>query len=239
MYLIFFDESKQQKDYPFYHLGGICIHENDLKGIESEVNDLSQFVFGNFILQKENEFHANDIYHKRNHFKEILHLDDRVDILISLLKILSKDSIKLIDIRINLENLYNSKRAPDYAFMFLCEKADSLMSDFDSLGMLIGDRENDVEASRFSTALSNYRGFGTKYVLKKEINNLFESVHFTQSHLSRFLQLADIYTWICQYKNKYKSNKNNERHIKIFKRLEEVNILPKRYKVWPQTKQFF
>lgn len=60
-------------------------------------------------------------------------------------------------------------------------------------GILIGDRESDSNSERFSTSLSQYGAKGTDYQYGGEITNLFESVHFTHSHLSRFSQLAEVY----------------------------------------------
>lgn len=230
MHLIFFDEVKHQNDYPYYHIGGICVHESSLKDIENEVNEISQSVFGERVLKKETEFHAHEIYHKKGRFKEISDVDKRINIMLLLVKILERESVKLIDIRINTEKVYYEKSAADYAFMFLCEKVDDLMRSERSLGLLIGDRENDKVTNRYSKALSQYRIQGTNYAFRKHINHIFESVHFTPSHLSRFLQLADIYSWVLQYQKKNsKSSKNNE----FIERLSAINLFPTKYKHWP------
>lgn len=230
MHLIFFDEAKWQDDYAFYHLGAICIHENSLKEIENEVNKISEYVFGDSMLKRETEFHANDIYHRKNNFKNKSDVDYRIEIMLSLVKILEREDIHLIDIQINTEKIYNKTYAADYAFMFLCEKCDELMKAEKSLGLLIGDRENDIITNRYSYALSQYRINSTQYTFKRKIQNLFESVHFTPSHLSRFLQLADIYTWVLQYYKKYGKSKKQE----VFNsRLNEINLFPRKYKNWP------
>ncbi len=54
-------------------------------------------------------------------------------------------------------------------------------------------------------SLSNYKAAGTDFAFGREIKNLVDSVHFTQSHLSRFLQLADVYVWLLRFRNR-KSN---------------------------------
>lgn len=233
MHLIFFDEAKPQNDYPFYHIGAICVSENHVKDIENEVNTLSKKVFDEVTLKQETEFKGHNLFHKKAQFKNH-DVADRIDILISLAQILSKNEIHLIDIQINVSNLYVADYAKDYAFMFLCEKVDTLLSELGAMGILIGDRENEQITNRFSVALSEYRSKGTEYQFRTEIKNIFESVHFTPSHLSRFLQLADIYTWICQYKNKHKKGKNLK-DKRFLETLNEVKLLPKRYKVWPSS----
>jgi hypothetical protein len=236
MHLIFFDEVKPQPEYPFYHLGAIGIEEKYLKEIETEVNTLANQVFGELVLKKETEFRAHNIYHRKDQFKKIQDVQIRIDTMISLVKILSRPRVHLIDVQINTDKLYNSIYAGDYAFMFLCEKADSLMQKEKSLGVLIGDRENDSVTNRYSVALSQYRSAGTEYDYRKQIDYLFESVHFTPSHLSRFLQLADIYSWICQFKNKYKKERDSPKFKRFFDQLKEINLFPSKWKEWPSKK---
>jgi len=233
MNLIFFDEIKPQSNYPHYHIGAICIDELYLKDIENAVNAIAERVFNDVVLKRHTEFHAVEIFHRKKNFKDITNRDNRYDILISLLEVLARPEVELIDIQINIQKLYNPTYASDYAFMFLCERANSLMKAKKSLGMLIGDRENDSITDKFSVALSHYRCKGTQYEFKEEITNLFESVHFTPSHLSRFLQLADVYSWINQFRNKYRNDKSKYRTF--FDSISErgIKLYPKKYKIWP------
>ena len=98
--------------------------------------------------------------------------------------------------------------------------------------MLIGDRESDHHAARFATTLSQYRANGTEFAFGHDIKNLVDSVHFTQSHLSRFLQLADVYTWLLQFRNRNRAS-TNPRHRAVFDLLkaDNVNLYPSKYKV--------
>jgi hypothetical protein len=234
MYLIFFDEVKDQPDYPFYHLGGIAISEENFEMIEQEINKIATDVFGQVLLSPSTEFHAADIFHKKKSFKHMTNVPQRLDIIARLIEVLMKPEILLIDIRINTNKLHNSKYADKYAFMFLCERANALMRAKKSLGMLIGDRENDKNSERYSTTLSEYRTKGTEYEFGSAITNLFESVHFTHSHLSRFLQLADIYVWFLQFQRRNAINPKSQ-HEPFFDLLKsrELNLSPSKYKVWP------
>jgi len=234
MNLIFFDEVKPQPNYHHYHIGAICIDEIHLKNIETAVNSISKIVFNDIILSRSTEFHAQHIFSRSGLFKGMLNFYDRLDILVSLLQILSKPEVELINIQINTEKLYNSKQASDLAFMFLCERTNDLMKAKGSLGMLIGDREDNSITERFSGALSSYRCNGTQFEFKSEITHLFESVHFTPSHLSRFLQLADVYSWINQFKNRHRKDKTKYRTFFDMIAEKEIKLYPKKYKVWPQ-----
>ena len=118
--------------------------------------------------------------------------------------ILSLETVRLIKIQINCTNLYGSQDPAEIAFMFLCERANDLVLANNGLGMLIGDRENDQVADRFAKTLSGYRASGTEFAFGRDIHNLVDSVHFSHSHLSRLLQLADVYTWLLQFRNRNK-----------------------------------
>ena len=98
------------------------------------------------------------------------------------------------------------------------------------------DRETDNVAKIFSVDRSTYRAAGTGFRYGLEIRTLFESVHFTHSHLSRFLQLADIYSWSPQYLNRHRSS-TDTRHqymLEVFGSAE-VNLFPAKYKEWPKA----
>lgn len=235
MKLIFFDESKNDPDYPHYHLGAICLDDSALVEIEAAVQELAMDAFGTTELSEATEFHAAEIFHRKKNFKEWHDFDQRVALLGKFVDILSKKSVQLIDIQVNCALLHNGQHAEDIAFMFLCERTNDLVRAQNSIGMLIGDRESDRHAARFATTLSNYKATGTDFAFGREIKNLVDSVHFTQSHLSRFLQLADIYVWLLQFQNRNRGS-GNPRHQAVFNMLGRVGVdlFPSKYKEWPK-----
>ena len=153
----------------------------------------------------------------------------------TLIQILSSEKLLRIDIQINCNLLNTNQKPGEIAFMYLCERANDLVKSKKSLGMLIGDRENDRVSEHFSTSLSAYRANRTDFAFGREIHNLVDSVHFTHSHLSRYLQLADIYAWLLQFINCNKDS-DNHRHKAIFNilRKEEINLFASKYKEWPK-----
>jgi hypothetical protein len=70
--------------------------------------------------------------------------------------------------------------------------------------MLIGDREDDRLSARYSTTLSGYRARGTDFAFAETFTTSWTPVHFTHSHISRFLQLVDVYTWLLQFFNRHR-----------------------------------
>lgn len=234
MQLIFFDEAKDDHDYDAYHIGGVCIDEADLSSVEAQINRLAELSFGSSILDRGTEFHAAEIFHRKAHFKSWGDFGKRIDILKEFVSILSLEEVSLIDIQINRAKLYESQSPSEIAFMFLCERSNQLMQARKKMGMLIGDRDTDSSAAKCATSLSSYRVNGTGFQYGQQITNLVDSVHFTHSHLSRFLQLADVYTWLKQFRHRNKGS-SNERHLALFQilRAEGVDLSPSKYKEWP------
>ena len=208
MKLVFFDESKDQPEYPHYHIGGVCIDETNLIETERLVKDVAIKAFGTDELARQTELHATDIYHRKRNFKQRPNFGKRLELLDDFMAILSLESVRLIEIQINCTKLYGTQDPAEIAFMFLCERANSLVRSDNGLGMLIGDRENDQVADRFAKTLSGYRASGTKFAFGGDIHNLVDSVHFSHSHLSRLLQLADVYTWLLQFRNRNRGSED-------------------------------
>ena len=150
------------------------------------------------------------------------------------MNILSLGEVLLIDIQINCEKLPSHHQPEEIAFMFFCERANDLVCARKSLGMLIGDRESDRVSEQYAKSLSGYRADGTDLMFGRDIQNLVDSVHFTHSHLSRFLQLADVYTWLLQFRNRNR-NSDNHRHQAVLDTMKQrtINLFPAKYKIWP------
>lgn len=235
MKLIFFDEVKPENDYPHYHIGAICIDEDHLHWIEEKVSALAKEVFGKSEVSQSTEFHAAEIYHRKRNFKHWNEFYKRIEVLDRLIQILPLEEVGLLDIQINCDLLSSSQSAEEIAFMFLCERANDLVKSRNSLGMLIGDRESDRMSEQFATTISGYRANGTDFAYGRDLHNLVDSVHFTHSHLSRFLQLADVYAWILQFRKRNRGSENS-RHQAVFDILsrKEINLFPSKYKEWPK-----
>ena len=235
MRLVFFDESKNDNNYTSYHIGGVIVEDRHLLAVEAQVKAIAEDVFGNSRLSQETEFHAAEIFHRNKNFKEWNDFDKRLDVLRRLVEIISLECVELIDIKINVDLLSASQSPEDIAFMFLCERANDFMKSRQDLGILIGDRENDRSAAKHAGSLSDYKARGTDFAFGRDITHLVDSVHFTQSHLSRFLQLADVYVWILQFRSRNRGSENT-RHKAVFDllRRDGIDLSPKKYKEWPK-----
>lgn len=235
MKLIFFDESKNDPGYPVYHLGAVALDDSSLVEVEGLLQQLAIDAFGTSDLSSATEFHAAEIYHRKKNFSTWSDFGKRIELLAKFVDILSREDVHLIDIKINCDLLHSGQVPDEIAFMFLCERANDWVRAQGSLGMLIGDRESDRHAARYAGSLSGYKARGTDFAFGREIKNLVDSVHFTQSHLSRFLQLADVYVWLQQFKRR-NAGSEDPRHATVFEMLRRdgVKLFPAKYKEWPK-----
>ncbi|MCG5531277.1 DUF3800 domain-containing protein [Halorhodospira halochloris] len=234
MYLIYFDEVKPEADHPHYHIGAVAIEESNLASVEAEISAIAKRCFGSTVLSESTELHAADIYHRNKNFKTWEDFEDRLQIILEFLPILSRSEVNLINIQINCQKLNASKEEKDIAFMYFCERANDLVRGNSELGILIGDRENDRISADYAETLSGYRDRGTGFMFGREIQSLVDSVHFTHSHLSRFIQLADVYAWLCQFRLRNQGS-GNHRHKALLDALkqDDVDLFPVKYKIWP------
>jgi hypothetical protein len=98
------------------------------------------------------------------------------------------------------------------------------------IALLIADR--DEEFANFNVkSLSAYKVDQTDFELGRSIENIADTVHHTDSIHSRFIQLADVYT----YASALEMQKDLKGH-----RADLVNYIktlpyfyPRKYKYWP------
>ncbi len=129
MKLIFFDESKNDDNYEHYHIGGVCIDEDNLGVVEARINAVVSPLFFHTRLERGTELHAAEIYHRKNHFKEWTNFEQRIKLIDDLMSILSMPELQLIDIQINTTKLWDNQIPDEIAFMFFCERANDLCKD--------------------------------------------------------------------------------------------------------------
>jgi hypothetical protein len=229
----YFDEVKYQKGRsPFYWLGAVVADADLIKDLERQVNDLALDVFGMRTLTKETEFHASDILSGNKQFKG-WDWAKRIDTLKRLITIFgTAQDLGKVYVKMDVEKMWSSD-VEDMAFMFLVERVDLYLRRQQLPGMLIGDRENETIAGKFAEKLSQYRTAGTDYEFGHELKRLLDTVHFTHSHHSRMLQLADLHVWLRQLRAAGDHGRPHRRQI--LDHVSTINdcLFANRYKEWP------
>lgn len=234
MLIAYFDEVKFQKGpQPYYWLGALVASAEAIWSLERDLSILSEQCFGIPILSKDTEFHAADISHRKRNFKNWTNIDNRLEVLKKLAAILnSRSDIGKIEIRIDPERMIKSDYE-EMAFIFLVEKVESFLKSAKKPGLLIGDRENEDVSKKFAEMLSKCRASGTPYHFGTTLEYLIDTVHFTNSHHSRMLQLADLYVWLLQLCAVGDESKYPQSELIKFVREETRILSPSRYKNWP------
>ena len=233
MQLVYFDEVKfYANTQPFYWLAGVIVNAESIKAIEHEVDALAKECFGISTLGRETEFHAADIFHRKHNFKSWVDIEKRMKILRSLASIVGREEgVGRVYVQLDPARMIGDD-ADNKAFMFFLERVEMYLKATKDVGLLIGDRENAKLAGIFAETLSRFREDGTPYAFGRKLDRLIDTVHFTESHLSRMLQLADVYVWLLQLCNK-NDTVYPQRDLIRFVREETELLRPHRYKIWP------
>lgn len=233
MLVAYFDEVKYQKGRsPFYWLGAVVAGAELIWKLEQDVNELAAEVFGTRALTRETEFHAAAIIGGNEHFKG-WEFRKRIDLLKRLTSIFgSAEGLGKIYVKMDVEKMLSSD-VEGMAFMYLVERVDGYLSGQKLNGLLIGDRESESVAGKFAESLSQYRAEGTRFAFGTELKRLLDTVHFTHSHHSRMLQLADLHTWLRQFREAGDQGKWHRKEILEHMATIPNLLVPNKYKDWP------
>lgn len=233
MLVTYFDEVKYHpRRQPYYWLGGIVVDGAAIKALEEQLNSFAEEVFGVRTLSRETEFHAADIMNGHEQF-DGWSWETKISVLKRLISIFgSAQDMGKIYVQIEPARMVGSD-IEGTAFMYFIERVDSYLTAKQMPGLLIGDRESESISGEFAESLSGYRASGTSYRFGKELKYLIDTVHFTHSHHSRMLQLADMHIWLRQL---FAAGDQGKWHRKQI--IDHVRSIPDclqahRYKVWP------
>ena len=233
MLLTYFDEVKYQAGrQPYYWLGAIIVDAQCIFELEAKVNALADEAFGTKVMSRETEFHASDLFNANAHFKG-WSLDRRLHFLKELITIFGNaKTMSKVYVRLDPEKMVSSE-VEEIAFMFLVERVDGVLKSRRTPGMLIGDRESETIAGKFSEKLSNYRAHGTDFHYGKSLQHLLDTVHFTHSHHSRMLQMADLHVWLRQLE--HIGDQGKWHRMQVIKHIQSIDfcLAPASYKKWP------
>jgi hypothetical protein len=206
MHLCYFDENKHSPDNPHFFIGGLLIP--DKKALEFE-NTLSQIAFNFFgarSLARDNEFHGKELFHGKSNARG-RKLEDRVQVFQDVATFVTNNQIPVRMVCIDVERHKNRYQYPMPAYrlglMLILERFSEYLDSVDDLGLVFGDYEAD-EVTAAVVDFSEYKNQGkTPMYFGRPLGRLLDTVYFTQSHHSRFLQVADLLVYMAgRYENK-------------------------------------
>jgi Protein of unknown function (DUF3800) len=237
LHLIYYDEVKYDPPkQSSYWMGGICVSHEIVPDLEAQMSEIAVRAFGSATLNKDTEIHGIELCRGSGNFKA-RDFGARLALLTDLLAIIAREDVARIRIKVNPANILHAADSPsDIAFMFLVEKADALLTEKKSLGMLIGDYDEPAIGTSVSN-LSEFRRGSTRWARGKGIRNLVDTVHFAKSHHSRMIQLADVFLYCSQFY--WGANASGWR-----KAIAEVirasgAMFPTKYKDWPGEARWY
>lgn len=234
--LTYFDEVKpQEPGQPYYWLGGLMLAPEMVPILEAEVGALAVECFGEKAgLTRECEFHASDIAAGSKNFRPLRDPVRRFAILKRLYQVIDKaDGVFRVTVRLEVGRIADSIDIEALALMFLIEKVDYFARGRKTHALLIGDLDNERAVNRAVRNLAEYRATGTDYQYGHKIENVIDTIHFSRSHHSRLLQLADAYMWLKQLQSRPQEPGELRRDLLEFIRRKTDIGWDHKYKRWP------
>ena len=206
MHMCYFDENKHSNENPNFYIGGLMIPDRKARDFEAVLSQITFNFFGTTALTKQSEIHGKDLFHGKGAAKR-RNLRERVQVFKDISRFISDDKIPVRMVRIDVAS-HQSKYSyplPEYrlGLMLILERFDEYLEQVEDLGLVFGDFEAD-EVTRAVVDFSEYKSQGTPMYFGRELNNLLDTVYFTQSHHSRFLQVADLLVYMA---GRYETNR--------------------------------
>lgn len=199
MHLIYFDENKHSAENPYFNIGGILVPETKVLELDETLTKIQYNFFGSSSMVAENEFHGNEMFHGKGPFKR-RKLQERIKVFdyFATFIITNEIPIRLVRIDVNRHRQRYTYPDPEYrlGLMLFLERACDYLDEVDDLGIAFGDYEKD-EVSDSVVDFSEYKTSGkTPMYFGRPLGRLVDTVYFTHSHHSRFLQLADVVVYM-------------------------------------------
>lgn len=205
MRLIYFDENKYSDDNPFFIVGGVIVDESIALELDNVLARIQYNYFGTSVLTKESEFHGKEMFHGKGVWKG-RKLSERIDAFKDISSIVIKYGlpIRLISIDVQAHRRKYVYPIPEYrlGLMLMLERTCDYLEKVNDLGLIFGDYEKD-EITKSIFDFSQYKKEGkTPMYYGRPLGRLIDTVYFTQSHHSRFLQVADLIIFLTgRYEN--------------------------------------
>lgn len=205
MHLAYFDENKYSKQNPFFVIGGYLLPEDKTLSLESTLTQIQSNFFGSTALRTDTEFHGKEMFHGKGHFKK-RKLNERVQLFqdIATFIISNQLTIRMICINVEAHRAKYSFPQPEYplGLMLILERFCDYLEKVDDIGAVFGDYEKDEIAG----AIIDFAEFKVQGCTPmrngRPLGRLVDTVYFTHSHHSRFLQVSDVLVYMAgRYEN--------------------------------------
>lgn len=205
MHLCYFDENKHSAQNPNFYIGGLFIPDQHALELEDTLSQIAFNFFGTRTLTAQSEMHGKDLFHGKGNAKG-RKLTERVQVFKDIARFLVNNRIPvriiLIDVKRHREKYIYPMPEYRLGLMLILERFAEYVEEADDLGLVFGDFEAD-EVTSAVVDFSEFKSQGkTPMQFGRPLGRLLDTVYFTHSHHSRFLQVADIIVYMA---NRYAS----------------------------------
>ena len=199
MHMCYFDENKHGPDNPHFFIGGLLIPDKNALDFENTLSQIAFNFFGARSLIQANELHGKELFHGKGNAKG-RKLEDRVQVFQNIATFVTNNQIPVRLVCIDVARHKNKYKYPMPAYrlglMLILERFSEYLDNVDDLGLVFGDYEAD-EVTGAVVDFSEYKNQGkTPMYFGRPLGRLLDTVYFTQSHHSRFLQVADLLVYM-------------------------------------------
>lgn len=205
MHLAYFDENKYSEENPYFFIGGYLLHENKALALEKTLTQIQSNFFGTAALRTDTEFHGKEMFHGKKHFKK-RKLSDRVNLFNDIATFIIKNQlpIRMVCIDVKAHRSKYTYPQPEYrlGLMLILERFCDYLQANDDIGAVFGDYEKDEIANAILDFAEFKVSGSTPMYYGRPLGHLVDTVYFTHSHHSRFLQVADVLVYMAgRYEN--------------------------------------
>lgn len=199
MHLIYFDETKHSEQFPFFFIGGLLIPETKIAQSESALSQIQYNFFGTSILSRQTELHGQEMFQGKGVFKQ-RKLEDQLKVFEQIGEFLIDHQIplRLVSIDVNSHRAKYKYPQPEYSLglQLVLERFCDYLDQRDDRGIVFGDYEED-EITRSILDFSQFKQTGkTPMYRGRPLGRLIDTIYFTHSHHSHFLQAADVVVYL-------------------------------------------
>jgi hypothetical protein len=222
MHFFYFDETKyNQSEGPFFFLGGVIFPDHKLQVCDDTLSQIQRNFFGTSILTQQTEMHGKEIFHGKAQFKG-RKLAARLNLLSDLATFLITEHLEIRIVQIDVPTHQEKYRfaQPEYqlGLMLILERFCDFLDEKDDLGLVFGDYEKD-EITRAVLDFSQFKLDGkTSMYGGRPLGRLVDTIYFTHSHHSRFLQTADVVLYMasrCESRPLLPNEKDHEAQLRM------------------------
>ena len=205
MCLAYFDENKYSEENPFFVIGGYLMPDDNALDLEAALTKIQLDFFNSAALRTDTEFHGKEMLHGKGNFKR-RKLSERIQLFEALTKFVidNKLPIRLVCIDVKAHRQKYNRPMPEYrlGLMLILERFCDYLEQKKDIGAVFGDYEKD-EISRAILDFAEFKVVGkTLMYYGRPLGKLIDTVYFTHSHHSRFLQVADVLVYMAgRYEN--------------------------------------